>query len=133
MLISCAFTLLGFVFLPVGKVILSQAYSGKAFALFQWIFNLLATDAYKTPLELYISKLEIVYAWTKVPLALGWLGAALILMRQTLPHSWHRLTRLEPQGWLGLVAAGALLGLAILFEQLRRWRASWLAPIYWSI
>ena len=128
LLVSSALTLLGFLFLPgrKGPAVpgLQRQGCGSAPVDLQHFGHGRLQDT----LELYVSKLEIVYAWTKVPLALGWLGAALILMRRSLPHWWRRLIRHETHGWLGLVAAGTLLGLANFIGQLRHWQVSWLAP-----
>ncbi len=112
LLLSALMTLMGILFLPILNGLLSQAYSGNAIAPLQRVFDLVATDAYKTPLSLYMDKLDLIYAWVKIPLTIGWLGAAGFFLRRSMPGVWHKVYRRLPQGWAGLIVAGVLLGLA---------------------
>ncbi len=57
------FRILNWVVLPWMKSILRHAYNGTALAPIQRLFDSIAQDAYKTPLELYLPKLTGIYDW----------------------------------------------------------------------
>ena len=105
-------TLWGAVFLPAARWMLEAAYHGNAIQPIQLIFDRVATDAFKTPLSLYLDKLDLVYAWAKVPLAGVWLILLLTLIRARLPLFWQRGGAYVPQGSGMLLVAGGVLGLA---------------------
>jgi hypothetical protein len=112
LLLVAVASLAGWVFLPSAKALLSQAYAGGAVKPIQILFDRIATDAYKTPLSIYFGKLELIYAWTKVPFALAWLSAACVLVRWRMPAVWHSAVRRFPDGLGALLVAGGILGLA---------------------
>jgi hypothetical protein len=105
-------TLWGAVFLPAARWMLAAAYHGNAIQPIQLIFDRVATDAYKTPLSLYLDKMDLVYAWAKIPLALAWLTLLLALIRARLTRVWQKGTAHVPQGSGMLLVAGGVLGLA---------------------
>lgn len=104
--------LLAWIFLPLAAGILAEAYAGAAMAPVQTVFDLVATDAYKTPLALYLNKLDLIYAWAKIPLAAILLAAAWRLTRKCLAQTMKAIARLGPRGVLWMAGAGVLLGLA---------------------
>lgn len=105
-------SLLGGGFLPAARGALEAAYDGRAIGPIQLAFNRIATDAYKTPLSLYLDKMDLVYAWFKVPLSLLWLALFLVSVRAGLPSVWRTSVAHLPTGLVLIVAAGAMLGLA---------------------
>ncbi len=100
-----------------------SAYAGHAPSLVQAAFDRVATDAYKTPLSLYIDKLGV--AWFVVrmaaPVGLGVFSLALLnvaLPRSAAAWGWSwRQMQLPRSAGLLLVAA-VLLGLTICVRQL---------------
>lgn len=121
-LVSVDLTMVGLL-RGLGLRLIESAHAGHALAPIQALFDLVATDAYKTPLAYYLDKFDAGWRWirwTVSPLAaLGALGAAGLI----LPTSRHRLA-----GWLGdirhvnwhwsLLASAVLLGLTICVRQL---------------
>lgn len=105
-------SLANLVFLPAARNVLAKAYQGTAWPPIQAVFGMFATDAYKTPLGLYVDKLELVYAWAKVPLTLLWLSLGAWTVRRRLPIMWGRAAALVPTGMPLLLASGVVLGLA---------------------
>jgi len=55
---------------PLSRRLIEEAYLGTSHPLFVSLFNFIAQDAYKTPLELYLQKFELAYFWSKIPLAI---------------------------------------------------------------
>ena len=112
-LLAVAAVLWGWVFLPAIESVLGQAYNGHALAPLQALFDRVATDAYKTPLPVYVDKLELIYAWVKIPVAGGLLaGLAMVeLARCRFPRAWMAFKRSLPVGMWGMAGAGAVLGL----------------------
>ena len=77
----------------------------------QSVFNLLATDAYKTSLQVYFDKWDQVFAWIRVVGMCLILVAMLLALKRLLPASWSEsLLGRAPLGLLLL--AGITLGLA---------------------
>jgi hypothetical protein len=58
--------LLRLIVLPGLQALLRQAYQGTALKPLNQLFNRIAQDAYKTPLELYLQKLQSAYFWGAV-------------------------------------------------------------------
>ncbi len=71
----------------------------------------MATDAYKTPLPVYVDKLELIYAWVKIPVAGGLLAVLAMVARWRFPRAWMAFKRSLPAGMWGMAGAGAVLGL----------------------
>ena len=95
------------------KDLVQRAYEGEAWGLVQRVFDVLATDAYKTPLELYLMKVEWVYWMARVVVVLGLVGIGVILTYWLMPdrvrEGWGR-------NWRGLmlaVGAGAAVGFTV--------------------
>lgn len=72
-LILMGFILLDLAFdwilLPSFEKIIEDAYHGKAWVPINQLFAHIAEDAYKTPLPLYLEKLNRIFSWVKVPIA----------------------------------------------------------------
>jgi hypothetical protein len=105
-------TLGNLLFLPAAKSVLSMAYQGIAWQPVQTAFGWIATDAYKTPIGLYMGKLELVYAWAKVPIATAWLVLGAWVFRRLFSAKWERVVDSLPLGLPLLMIAGVVLGLA---------------------
>jgi hypothetical protein len=121
--------------LSAGEAILASAYRGEAWTPIRELFQSIATDAYKTPLESYLAKLDNVFAWVRVVVcyaaAAVVVGAAASLARrggyrgrpwrQTAPWLLAALalglaTSIRVAG----VLAGALVSLALVVTQRRK-------------
>lgn len=137
----------------IAEGLVVSAYNGRAPALVQGLFDRVATDAYKTPLSLYLDKLDV--AWFGVrwlsPLGLvlaGWVTLSRFLPRTAQAWGWSPSQVLPLQwDWL-LLATAILLGLTICVRQLGvffgvlvsayalyRGRARAVAPLalYWGV
>jgi 4-amino-4-deoxy-L-arabinose transferase-like glycosyltransferase len=114
---------------PAAQSVLEAAYQGHAPAMIQRLFDLFATDAWKTPLALYQAKLNQALALVRYVLSLS-LGFALLLpwglrlypRPDSYPHSQTSLALTAASGvMLGLdtsiraIAPIGLLPLAFLF------------------
>jgi hypothetical protein len=133
--------------------ILASAYAGHAPSLIQAAFDKIATDAYKTPLSLYMDKFAV--AWFVVRMAaaitLGLLGWT--FLNRFFPESaaasgwsWRQALRWRWE-WLLLVSAillgfticvrqlGVFFGVLVSLYALYRGRARAIIPliIYWGV
>lgn len=97
--------------LPLAQSVLAAAYRGQAPAPIQSLFGVIATDAWKTPLDLYVAKLSSAFALIRY-------GASTLLVFGTL-LAWllsserHRVrSRPTPAGYATMAGAGMFLGLA---------------------
>jgi len=96
--------------LPILQSILADAYRGQAPWAIQTLFNAVATDAYKTPLDLYAGKLTAAFVLIRKATTLilstitviGWANAAWLKARSVI---------LAYRPWLLAAGAGILLGL----------------------
>jgi hypothetical protein len=103
----------------LGEAVLANLYRGSGPAPLQRLFEAIATDAYKTPLDVYLDKLGEVYDRIRLPLLLLLLPIMLILASRFLPRlgqAWGFSRRLaaEPMLWL----AAFLLGATVNVRQL---------------
>lgn len=103
--------LFGFQFLPISKQELSLAYHGQALPLLQAWFDRVATDAYKTPLNLYMQKLDMVYGWMSGVMVLVGVSGLALLLRWQMPSTTGTFVHGYGQGVGAFIAAGVLLGL----------------------
>lgn len=127
---------------------LSEAYRGTGprvlVTLFQWI----AQDAWKTPLDLYMDKLTETYMWARFPLVVGLASLPLLAssMVFNLRPVWVRLSK--RRAWLDLALAAVVLGLcasirvvgpfagamvSVLYLVKDRRRALPALSVYWGI
>lgn len=99
-------------------ILLKQAYTGVAPSLLQHLFSWIAVDAYKTPFELYLAKLDQSYHLMRLlatpALALALVGAFAIWLPslRTSVASWAQ-GRFPP-----VLLAGGVLGLAVSVRQM---------------
>ena len=133
--------------------LISSAYAGHAPAIIQIPFDRIATDAYKTPLTLYLDKFAVIW------FAVQWIGSfllafiGLLVCSLLFPHtaeswgcSWRQALDFQ-WSWI-LMGAAIMLGLTICVRQLGvfvgllislyalyRGRARMLVPlaIYWVV
>lgn len=137
----------------LGQVVIGLAYDGAAPGPIQAAFNAVATDAYKTPLSIYIDKFNAGWRFVRLgaPLALValWLFAASIVLPATrsMWRAWLKDIRRGGWSW-SLAASGVLLGLTICVRQLGVFagglvtlvvlyrgggRSVWPLAVYWVI
>jgi hypothetical protein len=90
---------------------LAAAYHGRAPALIARLFAYFATDAYKTPLALYLDKLANTFVWLRIVftplLALGALG----LWKLGFPSHYVSYPGKWLRRWGALLLAGCVLGM----------------------
>ena len=113
--------------------ILYSAYSGKAFGPIQTLFSLVATDAYKTPFNLYVAKLDQFFVYARELGAPCLILAAGVIPSTLLPSvarfwgfDWQVL--LEPK----LIVTGLLLGATVCVRQVGGFALA-LVAIYWLL
>jgi hypothetical protein len=115
--------------LPFLQSILAAAYRGEAPWLIQTLFHIFATDAYKTPLDLYEVKLQTAFTWTRggVTFVLifgalfGWASAAWPKVRPFV---------LANQDHLLVAGAGVMMGLDTSIRSIAPWAALVLGVLY---
>jgi len=102
----------------LGSDLLRKAYSGDAPALIQRVFSYIATDAYKTSVDLYLAKLDQGYRLLRLvaipTLALIVLGAFAL----SLPALRDGIGRWARGKYPPMLLAGGLLGLTISVRQI---------------
>jgi hypothetical protein len=91
--------------------LVAAAYHGQAPALINKLFARLATDAYKTPLPLYLEKVDVAFVWLRLALIPVLLSAALALWKIGFPSHYARFPGKWLHRWGPLLIAGCLLGL----------------------
>ncbi len=103
----------------IGERTVIAAYEGHAPDLVQRLYNLMATDAYKTPLQAYMAKFESAYSQLRLALILVIACFALVvfsLFLPTLRKSWGFSWRAFRQP--ALLISAVLLGFTICVRQL---------------
>lgn len=143
----------GGAFRSAAEGILASAYAGHAPPLIQTAFNRIATDAYKTPLALYMDKFDLVWFVVRMASAMSLLAAGWVILNLFFPRSARAWGWSWGRAWSwhwswGMALAALLLGLTICVRQLGlyfgvlvslyalyRCRARALVPlaIYWSV
>ena len=91
--------------------LLVDAYQGQGPRLIAATFARIAQDAYKTPLEAYLSKLDRFVSWGRVPLTAALLAGGVALGRRAFPRTYARTVGARLRTWGPLFVAGAVLGL----------------------
>jgi len=115
--------------LPFLHSVLAAAYRGEAPWPIQLAFNTVATDAYKTPLDLYAGKLVTAFVWIRgsttfilvIGALFGWVSAAWPKVRPTI---------LAKQDYLLVAGAGIMLGLDTSIRSVAPWAAVPLVVLY---
>lgn len=101
-----------FIALPFLESAVRRAYQGAALLPIQRAFDFIATDAFKTPLALYLQKLRQVYDWAGLLAAVGaWSSVGWMSARWMLQGDPRARARSQG-GWPLLILAGMALGLA---------------------
>ena len=133
----------------LGEAVLTAAYGGHAPWPAQQLFKLVATDAYKTPVELYLDKYEQFFALLRLTAtaaffvgACGGLTLALPSIRKVWKGDWtiaQLPALLVSAGFLGCSIAirqiGGFAGGMVSLYLLYRGRARAILPVllYWAI
>ena len=100
--------LLNRIFLPIALRTIRHAYSGTSFAPINYLFNIIAQDAYKSPIDAYLNKITQFYDIFRFPaLIIG----SLLLITYAFNNSTDKLQR-KRFYWLSptLLLAAGLLG-----------------------
>ena len=117
--------LLNRIFLPIALRTIRHAYSGTSFAPINYLFNIIAQDAYKSPIDAYLNKITQFYDIFRFPALI--IGSLLLityafnkptdkLQRKRL--FWLSLTLLLAAGLLGITTsirvAGPFAGILVM-------------------
>jgi hypothetical protein len=100
-----------FILLPFAESVLEKAYSGQAHGIIQSVFDALATDSYKTSIDLYNEKLAGLIFWSESLLLA--LSLALLLYRATKTGNELGRNKVVVREWMAVIFAGWTLGIAI--------------------
>lgn len=111
-LVLLADALGNFLLLPLTHRLIEVMYQGEAVPILQGAFDAVATDAYKTPLDLYLQKATRVYSWVSVLLILIGFLALGSSARSIFGESLHRLGVRWRRGYSGFLVTGIFAGLA---------------------
>jgi len=115
--------LLGGLLRHLGEYLIGLAYNGQAPFPLQATFNAMATDAYKTPLPIYIDKFRAGWRFVQIGAPLVFLAVGLLAGGVFLPtprsmwRSWLADTGRPSWRW-SLMGSAILLGLTICVRQL---------------
>ena len=138
----------GLVILPWIQSIVGDAYLGRAWEPINRAFRLMAQDAYKTPVSLYVEKARTTYMWLRLPIVLLAFAPAMVTSRRLVARTIDSLGRDWIRARLLLLAAGVTLGLCtsvrvagpfagalVSLAFLARWRrkATWPLLAYWAV
>jgi hypothetical protein len=103
----------------LGVTLVTAAYNGRAPWPIQPLFSVVATDAYKTPLGLYLGRYEVGFKVIRFAVTGVALAAGLIAYARSLPTLAHSLRgRWSNEGYPSLLAGAAILGCAISIRQI---------------
>ncbi len=115
--------------LPLLLGILAQAYQGHAPAPIQAAFSLIATDAYKTPLDLYQLKLIRAFGQFRLGVSALFIAAMILAWGIRLRHILAAAAS-RRRGYLLVAGAGVMIGLATSIRALAPWAAVPLVALY---
>lgn len=115
----------------LGEALLNSAYGGRAPGLLQSVFDILASDAHKTPLTYYVTQYRSHYLGLRLPLAALAILAIVLLPAAFLPSlreclGLKRSTLSNPALWISAL----LLGATICVRQLGLFVGG-LVSLYW--
>jgi hypothetical protein len=132
----------------LGESVLAAVYHGTAPPPLQRIFDSVATDAYKTPLEAYLAKFEAFYTEVRLPLLFLLPLVGLVVASRFLPGlgqiwGFSRTIVAEPMLWTSAFLLGATVcvrqlgvfvgGLVSLFFLYRtRLKSAFPLVLYWA-
>lgn len=103
---------------PMMRGLVRSAYQGTAPALIAKLFNRIAQDAWKTPLDAYLLKLEIAHFWLRIPL-LAMFGAiaAFFFYSMALERDraiWRSLIKTAALMLFSASALGSLIAMRVI-------------------
>ena len=101
-----------------GASLVRQAYEGSAPAAIQQIFAWIAVDAYKTPIDLYLTRFEQAYRLARFAAAPALVIVLLAVSGLSLPGVRRSLREWARGPYPPLLLAGVLLGLAVCVRQI---------------
>jgi hypothetical protein len=93
--------------------VLSQTYAGDYHPWILAAFERIATDAYKTPLDLYQIKLDKLYVWGRIPLSILLVGLPTLYAYKLSPNTCKSKAHKFLRKWGPLFLAAATLGTTI--------------------
>ena len=93
--------------------VLSQAYAGDSHPWILAAFERIAQDAYKTPLDMYLNKLDKLYIWARIPLSILLVGLPALYAYRLFPNTFKMKTSKLLRKWGPLILAAATLGITI--------------------
>ena len=93
--------------------VLAQAYAGESHPWVIIAFERIAQDAYKTPLDLYLKKLDKIYVWVRIPLSILLVGLPTLYAYRLSPNTFKMKTRKFLRKWGPLILAAVTLGITI--------------------
>lgn len=96
--------------LRLGESVVRSAYQGELWPLVNRVFERVATDAYKTPVSLYIGKFDRAVFWLRLPATAIVLAGVCWGTLAWFPQSAGRRLRRFSSDWGLLVLAGLLIG-----------------------
>lgn len=100
------------VIFPQMEELVRDAYEGHAWAPIQLVFNRIAEDAYKTPINLYLDQLQVVYRWTRIPACFAAIAFFIVIVRKGFPITLRDLVWKWEDRHTAVVLAGVALGAA---------------------
>lgn len=93
--------------------VLSQTYAGASPPWMLIVFERIAQDAYKTPLDLYLRILDKLYVWARIPLSILLVGLPTLYAYRLSHNTFKMRTRIFLLKWGPLILAAATLGITI--------------------
>jgi 4-amino-4-deoxy-L-arabinose transferase-like glycosyltransferase len=100
--------------LPWMQTTVYNAYDGNAIEPINWLFKRIAQDAYKTPVSMYIEKINSAYNIGRILLLIGLSFTSYLIWRNTFKKDRSKFSFKQ---WSGehyiLLLAGAILGITI--------------------
>ena len=97
---------------PQMEELVRDAYEGHAWPPIQLAFNRIAQDAYKTPIDLYLEQIQVVYNWIRIPACLVALALLVVIVRKGFASALHDLGWKWESRYTTFVLAGLALGAA---------------------
>jgi hypothetical protein len=98
---------------PWIRGLLSQTYFGNSPPWILTTFQHFAQDAYKTPLDLYLTKVDRFNFWARIPLSIVIVGVPMCYGFRLHSSTFKRKIRKVLRQWGPLTLAAALLGVTI--------------------
>ncbi len=103
----------------IGESVLVAAYNGRAPLPIQSLYAQIATDAYKTPLPLYIKRYNDLFAAVRLAVTGLFVGLVVVAYRVVFfSHSTSSAARWSRGSYLALAGGGAMLGAAVCVRQI---------------